>query len=477
MAGEGTVAERIAFRLNGTVVTLGADVPAAMTVLHWLRGPGALHGTKEGCAEGDCGACTVVLERADGGRTPVNACLLMLGQVHGRSLRTVEGLRGTTGGAHPVQQALATANATQCGFCTPGIVMAAWAYAREGGDPHDALAGNLCRCTGYRPIMEALAEIGEDGMPASPALDAGGERFAAPGQTFHLPDSMEGLLALRAAHPGAWLLSGGTDLGLKVAEGLDLPETVICVLNVPELHVLEARAEGLLVGAAVSYERLLRTVQTDDGLSLGGMAPLLRRLGSRQIRGLGTLGGNLGTASPIGDALPPLLALDATVRLRSVSGAREMRVEEFLRGYRANALQPGEVIESVLLPRPAAGAFFVCEKLSKRHDQDIATVGASLLVEIDGGRVRAARLAFGGMGPMAARAKQAEAALVGAAWSLDSVARAEAALASDFAPLSDWRGTAAYRGAAAAGLLRRLWWRVARPDLAMEVHGLDLGAG
>jgi xanthine dehydrogenase small subunit len=459
---------RIGFVLNGHPVTVAADVPAATSLLDWLRGPAGLTGTKEGCAEGDCGACTVVLE--DAGRTPVNACLTLLGQLHGRALRTVEGLRDPAGAPHPVQTAMAQADATQCGFCTPGIVMSAWAHAQQGGDVHDALAGNLCRCTGYRPILAALAGLAEAADPPSPAPPPGAGRFTTPGQVFHLPATMTELLSLRAAHPDALLLAGGTDLGLLVSEGRELLPSVICLLNVPELQRIEARPDGLLLGAAVSYERLLRRIGPDDPLA--ALAPLLRRLGSRQIRGLGTLGGNLGTASPIGDALPPLLALGATVTLRSRRGARELPVEAFLLGYRRTALAPDEVIESVFLPHPPEGSVFACEKLSKRHDQDISAVGAALLLQLRDGRVAAARLAFGGMGPMPARAPQAEAALLGAPWSAATIEQAAAALAADFAPLSDWRATAAYRAAAAANLLRRLWWRQARPDLPLEVHAL-----
>ena len=465
-------ADRVSFRLNGAMTTLAANLPATTTLLHWLRGPGGLCGTKEGCAEGDCGACTVVLEEPGGGRTPINACLVAVGQLHGASLRTVEGLRAANGSVHPVQRALAEANATQCGFCTPGFVMAAWAYAREGGDMHEALAGNLCRCTGYRPIVDALASLGNDDETPPALPDPGPACFIADGCTFHRPTGLAELLALRQAHPQAWLLAGGTDLGLALAEGGAGPREVIGLLGVPELRQIATPPDGLRVGAAASYARLMRAVQDAPELNLRGVLPLLARLGSRQIRGLGTLGGNLATASPIGDALPPLIALGATVRLRSGAGARELPVEAFLRGYRSHALGPDEVIESVFLPCVPGGALFVCEKLSKRHDQDIATVSAAFLVQTVEGRVQRAVLAFGGMGPIAARAPRAEAALIGAEWSPATLEHAAAALADDFAPLSDWRGSAEYRRHAAAGLLRRLWWR-STGSAAAEVQALE----
>jgi xanthine dehydrogenase small subunit len=457
----------ISFILNGVPQTLPPGTSPTTTLLDWLRGGARLTGTKEGCAEGDCGACTVVLEQADGARVPINACLTMLGQLHGRSVRTVEGLRGADGAPHPIQVAMAESDGTQCGFCTPGIVMSAWAFAREGGEIHEALAGNLCRCTGYRPIVEvfeAIAPEAGDRPALSPVASA---TFEAPGQVFRMPATLDELLALRAAHPAAWLLAGGTDLGLRVSDHREQPAEVICLLNVPDLHRLEATPDGLEIGAAVSYGRLLDLCRTEEGFA--PLAGLLARLGSRQIRGLGTLGGNLGTASPIGDALPPLVALGAVVRVASVRGARELPVEAFLTGYRTNALAPDEVVLSVFLPRPAAGAHFACEKISKRHDQDISTVGAALLVREEAGVVAEARLAFGGVGATVVRATAAEAALAGKPFDAASFEAAADALTKDIAPLSDWRGTAAYRLAVAQGLLRRLHLRATRPDLPHEV--------
>jgi xanthine dehydrogenase small subunit len=456
----------IAFTLNGRPQTLPPGTSPSLSLLDWLRASG-LTGTKEGCAEGDCGACTAVLEERSGARTPVNACLTLLGQLHGRAIRTVEGLRDPDGAPHPIQVAMAESDGTQCGFCTPGIIMSAWAHAREGGEVHEALAGNLCRCTGYRPIVEVFAALSDDDA-APPALTApASARFEAPGQVFHLPASLDELLALRAAHPQAWLLAGGTDLGLRVSDGREVPEAVICLLNVPELHALESRPEAITIGAALPYGRLLEACRAEAGFA--PLAALLSRLGSRQIRGLGTLGGNLGTASPIGDSLPPLVALGATLRVASARGAREMPVEAFLTGYRSNALAPEEVIVAVTLPRPAQGAHFACEKVSKRHDQDIATVGAALLVREEAGVVAEARLAFGGVGATVLRAAGAEAALVGRPFDEAAVAAAAAALARDIAPLSDWRGSAAYRLAVAQGLLARLHLRATRPDIPHEV--------
>jgi xanthine dehydrogenase small subunit len=532
----------IEFVLNGAPRRLPAGTLPGQTLLEWLRGPDAsLTGTKEGCAEGDCGACTVVVEEADGRRTPLNACLALLGQMHGKALRTVEGLRDASGAPHPVQRAMAEADATQCGFCTPGIVMSAWAHSRatEGtGDAHEALAGNLCRCTGYRPILDAFSRVTDDAAVA-PVATASAGHFSAAGQDFHLPGDLPTLLALRAALPEAWLLAGGTDFGLRVSEHREKPPAILCLSAVPELRLLEADAAGLRIGAAVTYGALLRLIRHDEAFA--PLARLLIRLGSRQIRGMGTLGGNLGTASPIGDALPPLLALDARIVVASAArGERVLEANGFFTGYRRTLLAPDEIITRIDLPRPPLGSVFACEKLSKRHDQDISTVSAAFFLRIEAGHIREARLAFGGMAATPARAPLAEAALMGAALtrtfpgaaatgaafpiaaslagtfpagaapgtasSADAfpigaastgnsptgnipdkqsltghfstgtppeeaafIAAAEA-LSRDFAPLNDWRGGAAYRMAGAAGLLRRLYWRAARPDLPMEVH-------
>jgi xanthine dehydrogenase small subunit len=456
----------IRLTLNGQDTTLPAGTSPTLTLLDWLRGPGGLPGTKEGCAEGDCGACTVVLENPDGTRTPANACLLLLGQAAGRAIRTIEGL----GPAHPVPRALAEHDGTQCGFCTPGIAMAAWAWTREGGDPHEALAGNLCRCTGYRPILDAMAAMEDDGAPPPPAHDPPRE-IATAAQRFLLPATVEDAVALRAAHPDAWLLAGGTDLGLRVAEHREAPPVVICLLAVPRLRRVEVSAQGIAAGAAAPYARLLDACAGDAGFA--PLAALLRRLGSRQVRGLGTLGGNLGTASPIGDALPPLIALGATVTLAGPRGERALAVEDFLTGYRATALAPDEIIARIAIPRPPPGALLACEKLSKRHDQDIATVGLSVLLDIRDGVVAAARIAHGGCGPRAARAPGTEAALLGAPFDTAAAERAAQALAAEITPLSDLRGGTDYRRLAAGNLLRRIALHRAAPGLPREVAAID----
>ncbi|WP_431304112.1 FAD binding domain-containing protein [Sediminicoccus sp. BL-A-41-H5] len=443
--------------LNGVSRDLPRETPATTTLLDWLRTE-RLTGTKEGCAEGDCGACTVVLEGADGSRTPINACLCALGQLHGRAIRTVEGL----GANHPIPRALAEADATQCGFCTPGIVMSAWAHVVEGGDVHEALAGNLCRCTGYRPILDAMAALATEEAPPPALPSVGSARFGG----FHLPATLAEALALRAAHPAAWLLMGGTDLGLRLSEHREHPAEVICLLNVTEMQGISRAPEGLRIGAAASYAELLATCRADEDFA--PLAPYLARLGSRQIRGLGTVAGNLGTASPIGDALPILLALEAEVELAAPRATRRMRVEDFLTGYRRNALAPDELILAIHLPRPPVGALLAAEKLSRRHDQDISAVSLVACLVLEEGVVRRARLAFGGMAAKTERALTAEATLEGRA--LDDAAMIAAGAALHFTPLSDARASADYRLEAARGLLRRVALRHTHPDLAAEVH-------
>jgi len=459
------MADTICFTLNGAPVDV-IGVSPMTTLLDWLRDHRGLKGTKEGCAEGDCGACTVVLEREDGKHEAMNSCIAMLGQMDGQSIRTVEGLLGKDG-LHPVQRALADSDATQCGFCTPGFVMTAYAYAAGGEPPeleiiHEALAGNLCRCTGYRPIVDAMKKV--SGLAAEPAAPPPARAASAAFDgVFFAPRSLADLVALRAQHPDALLLAGGTDLGLLAGRSRTPPETVIHVAHVPELGAVDAGEDKLTFGAAVTYaEAMPILVEVFPALR-----PYLARLGSRQIRTLGTIGGNLGNASPIGDMPPVLLALETRVKLVSRRGARELPLEEFFLGYRKTALVPDEVIESFTLPRLWPGEAFHCDKVSKRRDQDISTVAGAYRIRIRSGRIEDARLAFGGVAATPKRASHAEAALLS-----DGFDAARAALAQDFQPIDDWRGTAAYRLEVAANLLRRLELRLAEPRRPVEVEAL-----
>jgi len=454
------------------------------TVLEWLRDwPGA-RGTKEGCAEGDCGACTVVVGELDGaGRLklrPVNACIRLLPSLHGKALFTVEDLETLAGGAaHPVQAALVEHHGSQCGFCTPGFAMSLFAAYEAAGQSvprraelADALAGNLCRCTGYRPILDA----GEAMFAAAPVklarapVEAALKQIAqGPGLVYEAFDAAHGdsrparfcaprsvaeLSALRLAQPQACLLAGGTDLVLSVTKQLRELGDIHFLGDVAELQRIESTSEGLLIGAAVPLE--------DAWAALVAQRPALARYAKRfagpPVRHAGTLVGNLANGSPIGDAAPMLMAAGAVLVLVRGEARREVALDGFYLGYRSNALAAGEWIAAVRVPAPRPGEVLRAWKIAKRHDSDISAVAAGLAIELDdSGRVRAARLAFGGLAATVRRAPQAEAALIGAVWDEATLSAAQAALAQDFAPIDDLRASAEYRRQVAAALLQRFW--------------------
>jgi xanthine dehydrogenase small subunit len=452
------------FLLNGKPVRVDDAAPTT-TVLDWLRGHAGLSGTKEGCAEGDCGACTVLVGRAVDGAMhyqAVNACLMMLPQLDSCAVLTVEGVAAPDGTLHPVQQALIDADATQCGFCTPGFVMAMLAFYERGERPddaviHEALAGNLCRCTGYRSIVEAcrrlqpdvsVARAGEvDALSRLPAC----EEYRPGEQTFCMPRSLPALLDAVAERPDALLLGGGTDLGLRVSKERAALPAVIATGGVAELRRIEVEAGALVLGGAVTYTNALPHLDRH----FPAFGALVRRIGSRQIRNLGTLAGNLATASPIGDTIPCLLALDATVTLAARTGERAMPLHEFILDYRRTALVPGEVIAAIRIPLLAPEQRFAAYKLSKRYDQDISTVVAAFRLDRRDGKVSALRAAYGGMAARAMRAAKVEAAMAGRPWTPAWLADLEALLGRDFTPMSDHRGSAGYRLRVAANLLRR----------------------
>jgi len=459
---------QIVFLLNGAPHAVEGASPT-MTVLDYLRGVAGLTGTKEGCAEGDCGACTIVVAHPESGRLTyraVNSCLMMVPQLDCAAVLTVEGLAGLDGTLHPVQQALVETDATQCGFCTPGFVMAMLAF-QLGGEParndliHEALVGNLCRCTGYRPIVDACRRAAGAGAPLagatfedSPALAAlppcADYRHGC--QTFLTPSSLEGLTDAVARYPNGYLLGGGTDLGLLVSKDRKPLSVVISTSRVPELKRIVAEPDALEFGGAVTYSEALPLLDAH----LPAFGALVRRIGSRQIRNLGTLAGNLATASPIGDTLPCLIALEATLALRANSGTRCVPVEGFITGYRQTVLQPGEFIEVIRIPRLRGNQRFFAYKVSKRFDQDISAVIGAYRLDAQDGTVRDLRAAYGGMAPVPLRAAHVEEALIGKPWTDGALADIAGAVARDFEPISDHRGAAAYRLWIATNLLRRL---------------------
>ncbi|MCP1641128.1 xanthine dehydrogenase small subunit [Pseudomonas citronellolis] len=439
------------------------------SLLDYLRTQLGRTGTKEGCASGDCGACTLVLAEPDGEGLryrAVNACITPLGALHGRQLLTVESLAEGER-LHPVQQAMVDCHGAQCGFCTPGIVMSLFAW-RHAACAHDresaltALSGNLCRCTGYRPILDAARHIaGEAGadrfdasarataerlraLPAGASLDDG-EQHA------WLPTTLEELDTLLMNYPQARLVAGATDLALEATQALKRFPQLIHLERVAELRRLEEHPDHLLIGAARPYADCLEVLH-----AFPGVPELLERLGSLQIRQRGTLGGNIANASPIGDMPPVLLALDARLRLRRARQVREVPIDGFFTGYRQSVLQPGEYIEAVVIPRLVDGQLYRVDKVSKRRDDDISAVCLALRLDFDDqGLVRDARLACGGMAATPLRGRRSEAALSGRAFDAAAVAAAQAALAEDFQPIDDLRASAAYRLRVAQNLLQR----------------------
>jgi len=426
----------IEFLLNGERVSL-ADEDPRRTLLTWLRETRRLTGTKEGCAEGDCGACTIVLAqlntRNEIEHMPVNACILCLGALDGKALTTVEGV------SHPVQQAMVDCHASQCGFCTPGFVMALYAHAMSASTMPlaDAIAGNLCRCTGYRPILEAGARM----LPAKEDVhlpDLPRDSFLLDG--FFSPTTVAELAGFLERHPAATILAGGTDVGLWITkQHRDLAE-VAYIGRVRELKQLEISGDCLEIGGAVTYAEAydaVAAIHPDIG-------ELLRRLGAVQVRAAGTIAGNIANGSPIGDTMPVLLALNASLTLQRGAATRRVALDAFYTGYRKSLLQPGEFIRAVHVPKLQPGARFAAYKLSKRFDQDISAVCAAFHVN-----QKEVRFGFGGMAATPSRAPRTE-----AAWR-DGVDAACAALAEDFQPLSDMRASSWYRLAAAQGLLRK----------------------
>lgn len=464
------------FLLNGRLRHAG-EVHPTTTLLDYLRLEAGLTGTKEGCAEGDCGACTVMVTDIVDGKPvhrAVNSCLMTVGQADGRAVTTVEGVAGADGALSAVQSALVESDGTQCGFCTPGFIMTMTASRAAGehlteDEIHDMLAGNLCRCTGYRPIVEACrATIGTDtdtGREASetavaPDLEPG-EGLTAGEQQFHAPRSSDALAALLRAHPDAWLLAGGTDMGLSFSKRRARPPVVISTAHVAEMRQIAMDDDTLRFGAAATYSELLPALEA----GFPDFARLVRRIGSRQIRNLGTIGGNLVTASPIGDTLPCLMALDARVHLRCDGERRSMPVEDFITGYRETALRPGEFIEAVEVSRLGAGETFHAYKISKRPDQDISAVVMGARLAIGDGTVSSIRIFIGGVGPRTLRMTAAEAALSGNPWDAGAVAAARDLIARDVAPMDDFRASAEYRRTVSANLLQRLYLETAGASL------------
>ena len=463
----------VCFLLDGQVERVVPRDPTR-TLLEWLREERGSTGSKEGCAEGDCGACTVLVgELGPEDRLvwrAVNSCILFLPMLDGKALKTVESL-SLDGKLHPVQQAMASLHGSQCGFCTPGIVMSLYgrtvgAAGTEDLDPADLLAGNLCRCTGYGPILEAARQ-----NPPAPAEDGdlvrqlkalrrqtslsltqddplGGQR-----RRWFSPRTADELAKLLVTHPDARIVAGATDVGLWVTKQHRVLTDVIFIGGIADLAKCEESPAGLTLGAALRYN--------DAQAALARLHPdlgeLVRRIGALQVRNAGTIGGNIANGSPIGDMPPALIALGAELTLRYGEHRRRIKLEDFFVDYGKQDRRPGEFVESIIVPRPKPGQLVRIVKLSKRFDSDITAVLGAFSLTLEGGKVTDARIAFGGMAGTPKRAAAAEAALRGKVWSAEAAEQAVLALTQDFAPMSDQRGSSAYRLTAAGNLLRRLW--------------------
>ncbi len=486
------MSEPIRFFYQGQVREV-CDAKPTQTILQHLREDLRCTGTKEGCAEGDCGACTVVIGSLDEGELAlraVNACIQFTPTLDGKALFTVEDLAQADGALHPVQQALVECHGSQCGFCTPGFAMSLWGMylKQEGRLPtrcqiNDALSGNLCRCTGYRPIIDAarrmteLPPVGFDRLALAERLRAlqrtHGFTYDAHGQSFHMPRTLAELAGLRAAHPAAVLLAGSTDVGLWVTKHLRELGDVIYLGQVAELKTVRTLGGMLEIGAGVSLQDAYAALceRYPDELT-----ELWQRFASLPIRHAGTLGGNVANGSPIGDSMPWLIALGSQVVLGSSAGTRVLALDDFYLGYQKKDLRPGEFVQAVRVPLPRAGLRFRTYKLAKRFDQDISAVCAAFAVMLDGDTIVKARIAFGGMAATPQRAAQAEAALIGQPWSEDTLRSAMAALGRDYAPLSDARASSSYRMRTAQNLLRRFWLET-RVDNPLPAGAVNAFAG
>jgi xanthine dehydrogenase small subunit len=466
----------VRFYLGDHLHELGGISPS-FTLLDWLREDQGRTGTKEGCNEGDCGACTVMVVRLEHDCLKwraVNACIQFLWMLDGAQVYTVEDLAAANGILHPVQQAMVELHGSQCGFCTPGFVMSMAAHLRNGGALDDAainaaLAGNLCRCTGYAPIVRAMCR-------ASELAEAQGDPFDAEERVIHarlgalregepldmmtaagrisLPTDSAMLAALYESNPSAVLVAGATDVGLWATKQLRDFGHVIAVRTARDLNRIEQSPQGLWIGAAVTY--------TDAMPALTALLPeaqeTLRRIGSTQVRNSATVCGNIGNASPIGDGPPLFIAAGAVLHLRKGEARRCVPLEEYFLDYGRQDRQPGEFIEAVFIPARPQNVVFRAYKVSKRFDQDISAVMAAFSLEFgQDGLIAQARLAFGGMAGVPQRAVVAERALTGRTWSSAARDAAMAAVREDFSPLSDMRGSAWYRTTITANLLARFF--------------------
>jgi xanthine dehydrogenase small subunit len=497
---------RIRFILDGKLVEL-SDIEPTRTLLQYLREDLGRVGSKEGCAEGDCGACTVVVAEALNNRLQfraVNACIQFLPTLDGKLLFTVESLKGAGNALHPVQQSMVDYHGSQCGFCTPGFIMSMFAlYKTETSINRsvidDALSGNLCRCTGYRSIIEAALHMNDYPIsenadpvvyaPASKTADHAGPQeqqmidrlqplqrnqgleLKYGDSLYFAPASTDELANFYVQNPAACILSGGTDVGLWVTKQLRELPSLIYLGNVAELNQIDDRESEIEIGAAVSL--------TDAFNALSPQFPefeeMFRRFASVPVRNAGTLVGNIANGSPIGDSMPALISIGARVKLRKGRETRELEMQDLYLDYQKNAMQVGEFVESVIIPKRDESMQIRCYKLCKRFDQDISAVCAAFALKLKDGKVDSITIAFGGMAATPKRATQTEKLLLGNSWDEKNVSEAMDTLKQDFSPLSDMRASASYRQQAASNLIYRFYLET-RPQGALQPSAVNVFA-
>lgn len=464
--------DTIRFLKGGEIIEL-ENVGPTETVLDYLRLRRLETGTKEGCGEGDCGACTVALGRLIHGKLvyqPINSCIQLLGMIDGAELVTVEDLSQDMR-LHPVQSAMVDLHGSQCGFCTPGFIMTLFTLYHAEGQSRSRkvvtewIAGNLCRCTGYRPIVDAAMnscfDVTDDAFSwranetreQLQSLADSRDIFIGDSESFFsAPATLDGLAALYTQHPEATLVAGATDVGLWITKHLmELPK-MIHLGRIEELRRVENSPSGLLIGATATYEET-EAAMTEISADLG---ELWKRIGSKQVRASGTVGGNVANGSPIGDSPPALIALGATLELQSVEGSRALPLEDFFLDYGKQDRKQGEFVTGLFVPRPSPNQVFRCYKISKRFDQDISSVLGAFRFTVDNGTITEARIAYGGMAGTPQRAEATEAALAGALLDDPSTWGAGMqALLSDYTPLTDMRASAEYRMETARALLAK----------------------
>ena len=484
----------IQFLLNGEQVTIDSTEPT-QSVLSYLREDQQLTGTKEGCAEGDCGACTVVIAELCGEQLElkaVNACIQFVPTLAGKAVFTVEYLRRQNNGVlHPVQQAMVDHHGSQCGFCTPGFIMSLWNVYNQhqpaNTQPHrsevrSALTGNLCRCTGYKPILQAADAMFE--QPTVPfnrdtvrdellaiQQDSSSIYDHADGQ-FYTPRTTDELVQLRADHPQATILAGGTDVGLWVNKQFRELNPIIYLGDIAELKTISNNGQYLQIGAGATLTKAYQAFHEH----YPQMDQMWERFASQPIRNIGTLGGNIANGSPIGDSMPALIVLGTRVLLRSVRGQREMLLEDLYLDYMKKDMQADEIVELIKIPLPVAGQQFRCYKLSKRHDSDISAVFTGMAITLQGDIVESVKIAFGGMAATPKRAAQCEQALQGQVWNEATVQNGMLQLKSDYSPLTDMRASDKNRMQSAMNLLYRFYLET-RPTDPLTAEMVDVFGG